>query len=136
MATRYPGRMRVRGRWAQVPDHRYPLMINGVPVVEAPEEIDICNAEQLRIVLLEAASRGRGTIVVDMTRTRFCDSSGFSALVAAHQRALAEGGGLRLVIPDGSRVLRIFTVIGLGRFIPRFASLDQALPAAPAAAAD
>jgi hypothetical protein len=27
-------------------------------------------------------------------------------------------------------------VIGLGRFIPRFASLDQALPAAPAAAAD
>src|SRR6266536_169907 len=110
-----------RRRWAQVPDHRYPLMINGVPVVEAPEEIDICNAEQLRIVL-------------DMTRTRFCDSSGFSVPVAAHQRALAEGGGLRLVIPDGSRVLRIFTMIGLGRFIPRFASLDQALPAAPAAA--
>jgi anti-sigma B factor antagonist len=125
-----------RRRWAQVPDHRYPLLTNGVPVVEAPEEIDICNAEQLRIVLLEAASRGHATIVVDMTRTRFCDSSGFSVLVAAHQRALAEGGGLRLVIPDGSRVLRIFTVIGLGRFIPRFASLDQALPAAPAAAAD
>jgi len=119
-----------------VPDHRYPLMINGAPVVEAPEEIDICNAEQLRIMLLEAASRGHATIVVDMTRTRFCDSSGFSVLVAAHQRALAEGGGLRLVIPDSSRVLRIFTVIGLGRFIPRFASLDQALPAAPAAAAD
>ena len=55
-------------------------------------------------------------------------------LVAAHQRALAEGGGLRLVIPAGSRVLRIFTMIGLGRFIPRFARLDQALPAAPAAA--
>ena len=111
-----------------MPDHRYPMMINGVPVVEAPEEIDICNAEQLRIVLLEAASRGHATVVVDMTRTRFCDSSGFSALVAAHQRALAEGGGLRLVIPDGSRVLRIFTVIGLGRFIPRFAGLDHALP--------
>ena len=115
-------------------DHRYPLMINGVPVVEASEEIDICNAEQLRIVLLEAGSRGHGTVVVDMTRTRFCDSSGFSALAGAHKRALAEGGGLRLVIPDGSRVLRIFTVIGLGRFIPRFASLDQALPPGPVAA--
>ncbi|HEX9353347.1 MAG TPA: STAS domain-containing protein, partial [Streptosporangiaceae bacterium] len=66
-----------------MPDHRYPLMINGVPVVEAPEEIDICNAEQLRIVLLEAASRGHATIVVDMTRTRFCDS-------AAVHRAVAE----------------------------------------------
>jgi anti-sigma B factor antagonist len=111
-------------------------MVNGVPVVEASEEIDICNAEQLRIVLLEAASRGHATVVVDMTRTRFCDSSGFSVLVGAHKRALAEGGGLRLVIPDGSRVLRTFTVIGLGRFIPRFASLDQALPPGPAAGAD
>ena len=119
-----------------MPGSRYPLMVNGVPVVEASEEIDICNAEQLRIVLLEAASRGHATVVVDMTRTRFCDSSGFSVLVGAHKRALAEGGGLRLVIPDGSRVLRIFTVIGLGRFIPRFASLDQALPPGPAADAD
>jgi anti-sigma B factor antagonist len=95
---------------------------------------DRSNAEQLRLVLLEACSRGHATVVVDMTRTRFCDSSGFSVLVGAHKRALAEGGGLRLVIPDGSRVLRIFTVIGLGRFIPRFASLEQALNPGPAAA--
>ena len=115
-------------------DHRYPLMINGVPVVQASEEIDICNAEQLRIVLLEAGSRGHATVVVDLTRTRFCDSSGFNVLAGAHKRALADGGGLRLVIPDGSHVLRTFTVIGLGRFIPRFGSLDQALPPGPAAA--
>ena len=69
-----------------------------------------------------------------MTRTRFCDSAGFTVLVGAHRRALAEGGGLRLVIPAGSRVLRIFTLIGLGRFIPRFGSLEQALPPGPAAA--
>ena len=104
------------------------MIINGVAVILAPTEIDIANAEQLRAVLLEAGSRGHGTVVVDMTGTRFCDSSGFSALVTAHKRTLAEGGGLRLVIPDGSRVLRTFTVIGLGRFIPRFGRLDQALP--------
>ena len=109
-------------------------MINGAAVVSAPVEIDIASAEQLRMVLLEAGSRGHGTVVVDMTRTRFCDSSGFSVLVAVHKWALAEGGGLRLVIPDGSRVLRIFTMIGLGRFIPRFGRLDQALPPGPAAA--
>ena len=110
-----------------MPDHRYPLMINGVPVVDAPEEIDICNAEQLRITLLDACSRGHATVVVDMTRTRFCDSEGFSVLVGAHKRALADGGGLRLVIPADTQVLRIIKVIGLDRFIPRFESLDQAL---------
>ena len=123
-----------RGRWAQVPDHRYPLMINGVPVVEACEEIDICTAEQLRIVLLEAGSRGQATVVVDMTGTRFCDSEGFSMLIGAHKRALADGGGLRLVIPAGTQVSRIFKVIGLSRFIPRFASLEQALAPGPVAA--
>jgi anti-sigma B factor antagonist len=119
-----------------VPDHRYPLMTSGVPVVEAPAEIDIVNAEQLRTVLREAGRRGHATVVLDMTGTRFCDSEGFSVLVAVHKWALAEGGGLRLVIPADSPVLRSFRAIGLGRFIPRFASLDQALPAAPAAAAD
>lgn len=115
-------------------DNRYPLMINGVAVVWAPDEIDAANAEQLRAVLEEAGRRGQARVVVDMTRTRFCDSAGFSALMAAHRRGLAEDGGLRLVIPAGSRVLRIFTVIGLGRFIPRFARLEQALSPEPAAA--
>jgi anti-sigma B factor antagonist len=115
-------------------DNRHPLMINGVAVVTAPAEIDIVNSEQLRTVLFEAGRLGHAIVVADMTRTRYCDSAGFSALVAAHKWALAEGGGLRLVIPADSPVLRIFTVIGLGRFIPRFGSLEQALPPGPAAA--
>jgi anti-sigma B factor antagonist len=134
--SRYPGKMRVRGRWARVPDNRNPLMINGVAVVSAPMEIDIVNAEQLRMVLLEAARRGHGRVVVDMSSTLFCDSAGFSALVAAHKRALAEGGELRLVIPASSRVLRTFTMVGLDRFIRRFGSLEQALVPGPAAAAN
>jgi anti-anti-sigma factor len=108
-------------------------MINGVAVVSAPAEIDIVNAKQLRTVLREASRRGHATVVLDMTGTRFCDSEGFSALVAAHKQALAEGGGLRMVIPVGSPVLRTFRVLGLGRLIPRFGSLEQALPPEPAA---
>jgi hypothetical protein len=39
-----------------------------------------------------------------------------------------KASGLQLVIPADRRVLRIFTLIGLGRFISRFDSLEQALP--------
>jgi anti-sigma B factor antagonist len=102
-------------------------MINGIPVVTAPAEIDIITAGQLRTVLLHAAAHRHATIVVDMTGTTFCDSTGFGVLVRAHRQALAEGGGLRLVIPSDSGVARIFALIGLDRVIPRFASLDQAL---------
>jgi anti-anti-sigma regulatory factor len=71
--------------------------------------------------------------VVDMTGTVFCDSLGLNTLIRAHQRALAEGGGLRLVTADGP-VLRIFTLTRLDQFIPCFASLEEALAQMPAAA--
>jgi len=41
-------------------------MVRGVPVVAAPAEIDVTNADWLRAVLLEAACRGHGTFVVDI----------------------------------------------------------------------
>jgi anti-sigma B factor antagonist len=107
--------------------------INGVPVVAAPAEIDVTTAEQLRSVLLEAASHGHTTVVVDMTRTWFCDSCGLSVLVRAHKRALGVGGELRLVIPPQGTVFRIFALTSLYRFIPRFDSLTEALLQRPAA---
>ena len=108
-------------------DGRYPFeVVSGVPVVTAPEEIDITNAPQLRSALLEAAAYGHGTLVVDMTRTRFCDSSGVHTLLAAHKRAQAERGELLLVI-SAAPVLRVFAITCIDRMIPNFTSLDEAL---------
>jgi hypothetical protein len=55
-------------------DSGYPVvMIGGVPVVEAPQGIDADIAESFRKVLLHAADRGQGTLVVNMTGTRCWD---------------------------------------------------------------
>jgi anti-anti-sigma factor len=97
--------------WTAVPGIRYlSEMFGGVPVVTTPAEIDITTAEKLRVVLLEATSNGYPTVVVDMTRTRFCDCAGFHTLVRAHQRVLAEGSGPRLVIPAGGAVPQVVNV--------------------------
>ena len=101
-------------------------VVSGVPVVAAPEEIDITNAPKLRTALLEAAAHGPGTLVADLTRTKFCDSSGLYTLLTAHNRAQAEGGEMLLVIP-GTAVLRVFAITGADRIIPNFASLEEAL---------
>ncbi len=105
-------------------------VVNGVPVVAAPDEIDITNAAGLRAALLEAAGYGNGTLVVNMSQTRFCDSAGLQALVRAHQRARTEGGEVRLVI-SGAHIRRILTIAGIDRMIPSFPALDQALPQTP-----
>jgi anti-sigma B factor antagonist len=118
----------------QVPDARFPVEVaGGVPVVATPEEIDITNADELQSALLQAAAHRHGTFVVDMTWTRFCDSAGLHALIAAHKRARAEGGEVLLVIPSIA-VLRVLALTGVDRMIPNFTSLDEVLAQASAAA--
>ncbi|MGH3255747.1 MAG: STAS domain-containing protein [Streptosporangiaceae bacterium] len=110
-----------------MPDHTFPVeVVRGIPVVAAPEEIDITNATELRTALLEAAADGSGTLVVDMTRTLFCDSAGLHTLVGAHRRAVAEGGTVLLAVSSES-VLRILALTGLDAVIPNFTSLEEAV---------
>ena len=98
----------------------------GVPVVAAPAEIDATSAGSLRSALHDAAARGHGTFVVDMSRTRFCDSAGLNALVDGDWRARVEGGEVRLVIV-AEAVARIVALTGVDRVIPVFGSLEEAL---------
>src|SRR5579863_1458392 len=96
-----------------MPDVRFPVeVVRGIPVVGTPEEIDITNAPELRTALVEASADGPVTLVVDMSRTRFCDSAGLHALVCAHRQALAQGGAIVLAV-SGEPVLRILALTGL-----------------------
>jgi anti-sigma B factor antagonist len=113
----------------------YPIeMVNGVPVVTAPEEIDISNADGLDAVLREAAADGHAMFVVDLTRTQFCDSAGLGALARAHNRARANRGELRLVKPTSASVLHVLAITGIDQVIPNFPSLYEAVEPAPATA--
>jgi anti-sigma B factor antagonist len=117
-----------------VPIHSF-TVLSGSPVVVAPTEIDVTTAEQLRVALLRAegrqASTARAMVVVDLTRTLFCDSVGLTVLVRAHRRAVVGGGELRLVIPAKGAVARVLGLSGLDRLIPCFGSLQQALDPRP-----
>ena len=111
-------------------ENSFPVeLVRGVPVVTAPEEIDITNAAGLRAGLLKAA--GHLAFVVDMTRTRFCDSAGIATLIEAHKRAQAAGGQMLLAM-SGAAVPRIFELTGVDRVIPSFTSLEEALAHTPA----
>ena len=110
-----------------MPDDQFPIeVVEGVSVVVTPQEVDITNGEALRSALLKAATNGYRTLVVDMTATQFCDSSGLHALAAAHRRAQADGREVLLVVP-GAAVLRVLALTGVDRVIPNFTSLAKAL---------
>jgi anti-sigma B factor antagonist len=113
---------------------RFPVTtISGMPVVRVPAEIDITNAGLLREALQSAAAYGHATIVVDMSGTAFCDTVGLQVLVLAHRRASAEGGEIRLVV-RAAPLLRLFSLTGIDRVIPNFATLNGAVSELPAIA--
>lgn len=110
--------------------------VSGQPVVTPPLEIDIANAGELRADILAASSAGRPAVIIDMSETAFCDSTGLNVLVRAHKQLSAEGRQLRLVIREPT-LLRIFKVTGVDTMFQLSASLDDALAGAatPAGAA-
>jgi len=109
---------------------RFPVaVVRGVPVVTVPAEVDVTTVAGLRAALLEAAAAGSPVLVVDMTRTRFCDSAALHVLVDAHKRARADGGEILLAV-SGDAVQRILAITGIDLVIPNFSSLDEALEAA------
>src|ERR1700751_3258823 len=112
VTTRHGSRHRTPGRRGvtAMPEIRCSVeVLRGVPVVSAPEEIDIMTSTALLSALLAAAALANGnrTFVVDMTRTRFCDVSGVRTLLAARKRVQADGGRM-LVAVTAAAVLRVF----------------------------
>jgi anti-anti-sigma factor len=113
----------------------YPFqMAGGVPVVTAHAEIDATTVSELRAILSEWHSRGDVTVVVDMTGTEFCELAGLRELARAHDQAVADGGGLLLVMPGDGALMAAFTIAGLDGLIPHFATLENALAGIPATA--
>jgi anti-sigma B factor antagonist len=108
---------------------------NGLAVATAvaalPVEIDVSNADRAAGELFAAVKPGVRVVIVDMTLTTFCDSSGLRAIAQAHDRAQAQGAELRLVTAAPG-VLRVLAVTGLDT-VPVYPRLDEALAAAPGA---
>lgn len=88
--------------------------VNGLPVVVAQGDVDLCTTPQLRDALertCESHSSG-GTVAVDMREVPFIDSAGLALLVEVRKRFL-ERCQIALVIEKGSQPER---VLRLGRF--------------------
>jgi anti-sigma B factor antagonist len=88
-------------------------------VVVCAAEIDVTNVAELRAAL-RTARRVNPVVVADMSRTVFCDASAARALLAAHKRATASGGELRVAAasPELTRILGVLGVDQLFRVFP------------------
>ena len=97
----------------------------GVVIAAVAGDVDISTVARLRECLFELADGG-GTLIVDLNRVAFIDSSGLGALVGAARRAAAHGGSLHAVCAR-PQTRRLLWLTGVDRRIPLAATVDGAL---------
>ncbi|WP_394620005.1 STAS domain-containing protein [Lentzea sp. JNUCC 0626] len=95
------------------------------PVLEISGELDTATAPQALRAIEALAPRPGQQVVVDLAGLRFCDSSGISALIAAHKSVHASDAGLALTgVPR--HLARTLATVGLGDFFVTHATASDA----------
>lgn len=86
---------------------------DGAVVVALAGELDLYNAEAVRVALLEACAEEPDVLVVDVEQVTFIDSTALGVLIEARSR-MADRGGFRIAAP-GLETKRALEVSGLDR---------------------
>jgi len=81
-------------------------------VVTVSGELDLDSAEQLSEVLLSPEAQA-ATVILDLRKVTFIDSSGLSVVVAEHQRASAADSRFAVAVGGAPAVQRLFDLSGL-----------------------
>src|SRR5215831_20508929 len=84
----------------------------GPTVVALPAELNAANAWSVGEELDSVLVPGITTVIVDLTATTLCDSSGVAVLALAHGKAVAHDAELRLVVPSAA-VRHVLALAGL-----------------------
>jgi anti-sigma B factor antagonist len=109
----------------------------GASVFVIEGEVDLASAERLRDALTAPGRNGAGTVIVDLARCSFLDSSGLRALLEA-KRALAERAGAPrlLIAAPGRQPKRLLEMTAVESLVPIFDTREEAEAAARSAPRD
>jgi anti-sigma B factor antagonist len=94
-------------------------------VVVVAGEIDLESADQLRNYALEAAREHGGTVVLDLGRVTFLDSTGLKALIAIQRGCRADGCEVALAAANRP-VTKVLDITGLADAFPTYDSVEAA----------
>jgi anti-sigma B factor antagonist len=94
-------------------------------VVSLIGELDLSTIPRVEKQLLQQV-RSKSSVIIDLTKVSFIDSSGIAMLIGAF-RATDDTGVLNTVIAEGSQVERVFRLAGIDRALPLFTQRALAL---------
>jgi len=89
-------------------------------------ELDLSTIPKLEGPLFDALDSS--SVVLDLTRLAFIDSSGIGLLIKAHHAANGSHA-FHTVVAEGSQVARVFTIAGIAQTLSVYVDRDEAIAA-------
>ena len=81
----------------------------GLELIQVEGEVDIATASRLISVLNSSVAEALRSVVVDLSRVAFMDSTGLALLINAHRRLAMRRKGFAVVCPPGP-LRRVFEI--------------------------
>ncbi|MFQ5708193.1 MAG: STAS domain-containing protein [bacterium] len=97
-----------------------------VTVVEVPDTLDLHCSEDFRELVEELVQKEHCRIVMDLSKTRYVDSSGLSAFVSRIAAARSKRGDIRFAAPS-KFILDLFQITHLNQILKIFDDVDSAV---------
>jgi len=98
----------------------------GAHVIAVSGEVDIFTAPELKRVISAAIDSGARAVIVDLTETRFLDSTALGVLIGAVKRLRLVDGRMVIVNTEPSTA-KTFEITGLDQIFEIVADRDAAL---------
>jgi len=101
---------------------------NGAVVNSKVEKLDASNASELKSELVLLNKNGINNIVIDLSKTRYCDSSGLSAVLTAN-RLCKDTNGQFVLCGLQDNVRKLIEIAQLDKVLTITDNQEQALEA-------
>jgi anti-sigma B factor antagonist len=98
----------------------------GILVIAVDGEADMTTAVKFNESFFSAARSGVGTVIADLTRVEFIDSTMLNALVVGHRRMIRDQGRFAVVC-SGPRLTRVLEISGLANLLDVYETRAAAL---------
>jgi anti-sigma B factor antagonist len=99
---------------------------DGVAAVAVAGEVDLYTAPALKAAISETIDNGTRSLLVDLSRTTFIDSTTLGVLMGAVKRLRPAGGELAIACSDPN-VRKIFAITLLDRIFAIYDTPDEAI---------
>lgn len=99
----------------------------GLILVGIEGEIDLSNARDIAVQIIDATPNSAKGLVVDLSALTYVDSAGLNSLFNLGQRSQSRRQHFCLVVPERSFISRIITFSNIGDVAPVVQTVDDAL---------